>query len=396
VLAGRNTFSLLNDDVIIPACVRAGKTKREARLYVNGGCQETIVEGVEHSAGAYYYFNMPRVLDLCLQPAPAMPGAVRSPEAARVAPRVIQDAATFEAFYGQFMAILKRLIAKGAEWRRLAGAQWSEIHPCPWFSATLSGCLEQGRDYTAGGATHNASGLALVGLATLVDSLYAIAKAVYEERWLSLEDLHQVLAQNWHDHAALRARMVGLPKFGHGNAEVDALAARIAAEMGAFARTLINERGGRFQSSFFVYYVFVEMGKYVRATPDGRLAGSVLSQGVGPAHLNPPDSLTDVFRSLSALDLRDHPANAVLDTQLPFGGAMPPDTFVALMRTFAQMGGATLQPNVVSLATLKDAQSHPSRYHALTVRICGLSARFVSLDRVVQDEIIQRHSFAAF
>ena len=68
VLRGRNVFSLLNDDVLIPACMWAGKSEAEARRYVNGGCQETIVEGVEHSAGAYYYFNMPRVLDLCMQP----------------------------------------------------------------------------------------------------------------------------------------------------------------------------------------------------------------------------------------------------------------------------------------------------------------------------------------
>ena len=37
-LAGHNHFALLNDDMLIPAQLRAGKREREARLYVNGGC----------------------------------------------------------------------------------------------------------------------------------------------------------------------------------------------------------------------------------------------------------------------------------------------------------------------------------------------------------------------
>jgi formate C-acetyltransferase len=393
VVGGRNAFSMLNDDVLIPACMRSGKSAREARLYVNGGCQETIVEGVEHSAGAYYYFSMPRVLDLCLQPAPPVPD-VEAPEAPVKVPEPIEGALDFETFYRLFMDALKETMAVGAKWRRHAAGRWTEIHPAPFFSATLKGCIEDGRDYTAGGAVHNASGIALVGLATLIDSLYAIRRAVFEEAWLSLVELREVLAHNWQTVPSLRARMVGLPKFGHGDKEVDALASRFAKELADFIRTLRNERGGAFQPSFFVYYQFVGMGRYVRATPDGRYDGDLLSQGVGPSHLRGPDSLTDIFRSFSRIDLRDYPANAVLDVQLPMGSALPEGVLPAVMRTFARMGGATFQPNVVSVGQMREAQLHPERHEDLVVRVCGLSARFVALEREVQDEIIARHSYA--
>jgi trans-4-hydroxy-L-proline dehydratase len=265
------------------------------------------------------------------------------------------------------------------------------VNPCPFFSVTLADVIENGQDYTAGGARHNPAGVALVGLATLVDALYAIRTGVYEEKWLSLAELQRVLVADWRDAEPLRARFVALPKFGHGDAAVDALAAQVADDLADFIQVLENERGGYFQPSFFVYYVFVAMGKHVRATPDGRRDGALLSQGVGPSHLRAPKSITDTFRSLTGLGLTRYPANAVLDAQLPLGSGIPLEALSGLVRSFADLGGATFQPNVVDVVTLQDAQAHPERHRDLTVRICGLSARFASLTREVQDEIIARH-----
>ncbi len=390
ILNGHNVFALQNDDVLIPACVRYGKTEAEARLYVNGGCQETIVEGVEHSAGAYYYFNLPRVLDLCLQPAPELPEAYRTEPVLAQIPQLITSAASFAEFYAHFMATLTQAIAIGAAWRVEMGRNWPEIHPCPLFSSGLEGCLENARDYTAGGAAYNPSGICLVGLGTLTDSLYAIDLAVFKENWLSLEELRQVLARNWEGEEALRRRFLKLPNFGHGHEGVDDLAARFSRELAAFVRTLPNERGEHFQPSFFVYYFFAHMGRQVRATPDGRRAGEMLSQGVAPARTRPPENLTDTVRSLSRIDFKDYPGNSVLDVQLPLGARMAADSLASFTRTFAKLGGPTLQFNCVSPEDMRDAQVHPEKHQHLTVRISGLSARFVALERAVQDEIIDR------
>jgi len=40
---------------------------------------------------------------------------------------------------------------------------------------------------------------------------------------------------------------------------------------------------------------------------------------------------------------------------------------------------------------LLDAQKHPERHQHLIVRVCGFSARFVSLSKRWQDEVIARH-----
>jgi trans-4-hydroxy-L-proline dehydratase len=171
---------------------------------------------------------------------------------------------------------------------------------------------------------------------------------------------------------------------------VDALAARLSHELAAAIRELPNERGGRFQPSFFVYYAFRDFGRLVGATPDGRSAGEPLTQGVGPDRHTAVASPTDLLHSLSRIDFREHPANCVLDLQLPAGGALAADKIAALTRTFARLGGPTLQLNCVSADEMRDAQVHPEAHRDLVVRICGLSAYFVSLTREVQDEIIGR------
>lgn len=390
---GHNHFAFLNDDVLIPACVKAGKAQAEARLYVNGGCQETIVEGVEHSAGAYYYFNMVRVLDLCLQPFP-LP-ADSDPALAALKPEPISDAPDFESFYARFMAEMAKTLRTGANWLAEGGRAWSRVNPCPMFSATINDCIQKGRDYTAGGARHNPAGMALVGMGTIVDSLHAIRALVFEERALTLSGLRAALAANWEGHEGLRARAIALPKYGHDNPEVNALAGRFAADIAAMARGLVNERGGPFQPSFFVYYAFVSMSGNVRATPDGRRNGELLSQGIAPGRIRPPEAITDILNSIGTVDFTDFAGNSVLDMQLPLGVNLSSEVFGGLLRTFSGLGGPTIQMNCVSLEDMKDAQLHPQRHGDLVVRIAGLSAKFIALSRSVQDEIIQRHIYAA-
>ncbi len=387
IVDGHNNFALLNDDIIIPSCMRCGKTEREARLYVNGGCQETIVEGVEHSAGAYFYFNVARVLNLALSP---LPGGM---DKFGVYPEPIGEPKDFEDLYRSFIASLKRTVWKGGTWLAAAGKEWRHVNPCPFFSASLDGCVSNARDYAAGGAKYNPAGLAFVGFATTVDSLSAIREAVFKSRWISLRELKAALASDWKGSEALRARMAALPKYGHGNDDVEALAVRFAKDLAATCDGLKNERGGPFQPSLFVYYFNVHFGKHTAATPDGRRDGELLSQGCSPGRVSPPDSIPEIIRAVSSVDLRAFPGNAVLDIQVPLGtSTASSNAMSAVITAFGRMGGATLQPNCVSVETLRDAQNNPRKHPDLIVRISGLSAKFVCLNKDVQDEIISRYT----
>ena len=64
--------------------------------------------------------------------------------------------------------------------------------------------------------------------------------------------------------------------------------------------------------------------------------------------------------------------------------------FEALIRAWLELRGPQLQVNVVSADTLRAAQDDPHQYRDLIVRVWGFCDRFVSLQPMYQDELIER------
>ena len=62
-------------------------------------------------------------------------------------------------------------------------------------------------------------------------------------------------------------------------------------------------------------------------------------------------------------------------------------------RAVAASGIGMLQLNCVDKAQLLDAQQHPERHQDLTVRLYGYSARFVNLNKEMQDEFLSRNIY---
>lgn len=392
ILGGHNVFALLNDDVIIPALVNSGKIITDARLYVNGGCQETITEGCEHSAGVMFYFSLPRVLELSLRPE-----AIKDcPEKLLCAlPEKIENATDFEDFYSKFLENMKRLLKYSTEVRKPYGSIWQKSHPSPIFSSTLKGCIECGRDYTAAGARYNVATACCIGFSTLSDSLFAIKRGVFEEKMFSLEELKIALEDNYLGHEELRQRLISYPKFGHNEREADEFAKRVFTDLNAFVKTLENERGGRYVFSTFTFANHVYAAPYLGATPDGRRAGEYLSQSTGPARTRRVDSLTDAILSQSALPLKESGGISVLDVLLPVTTGMTDENLAATIRAFCLSGGQALQPNFVSVETMIEAKKEPDKHRDLIVRVCGLSVYFVNLPEKFKDDMIARNLYGS-
>ena len=57
------------------------------------------------------------------------------------------------------------------------------------------------------------------------------------------------------------------------------------------------------------------------------------------------------------------------------------------------MGGMQMQMNVVSSDTLREAMADPDSYKNLLVRISGYNAYFVTLNRDMQIELIERSEY---
>lgn len=393
LLNGHNVYAFYNDSAIIEALVNNGKSLKDARNYVNGGCQETIVEGTEHSAGVYLYFNMPKVMDLTLNGVLEDERSYKTPKTGNYYPKQLLNPKTFEDVYNAFFNNIKNAATCATFLRTEYGKNWHKSNPCPIFSSTLEGCVENGTDYTAGGAKYNRSTFCATGLATIIDSLYAIKTAVFDEGFITYDELCDATRNNWQNNEQLRLRLISLPKYGQANPEVDALASGFVEDLNNHINTLSNERGEQFQLSMFAYNYYSAAKFFVNATPDGRRRFDYLSQGISPSRVAPMQSALDAFNSASSIDFRKTGGINVLDVNLPYNSAMSTEVVSSIIRAFTDGNSHAVQMNYVSKEQLLEAQKHPEEYSDLIVRMCGLSVYFVNLSKGDQEEFLSRNFY---
>ena len=392
---GSGMPQVFNDEVIIPGQLRRGIAPEDARNYAVVGCVELSTPGKALGWSDSAMFNMARILELTLfggrdpqtgeQIGLATPplGAMRSFD-------------ELEAAYDAQLAHFVELMIKGCN---VVDAIHAELLPSPFLSLVIQDCIERGADVTAGGARYNFSGPQGVQIANVADSLAAVRQAIFEEHWVSAEDLLDALRYDYAGEEPLRQRLIRrAPKFGNDDERVDALAQRWGDRFSELVSRHPTIRGGTYQPGFYTVSAHVPMGANVGALPDGRRAGEPLADG-GLSPMTGRDRLgpTAVLRSVSKLNLELASNGTLLNMKfLPsfFQGSEALDKFVFLLRSFCSLRIPHVQFNVVSADTLRHAQARPEDYGSLVVRVAGYSAYFTELDRTLQDEIIARTEFS--
>ena len=63
---------------------------------------------------------------------------------------------------------------------------------------------------------------------------------------------------------------------------------------------------------------------------------------------------------------------------------------ISLIRTYFNKGGQEMQINATSREVLKKAMEEPENYRNLVVRVSGFSAFYVTLEKEVQLDILNR------
>lgn len=384
ILKGHNNFALINDEIIIKGLVKSGVEQADARCYVSGGCQETMIEGMGHTEGCALYVALPRLLDLFLY---------YDRGSGFLTP--VDKADSFEEFYNKFLACVKQFFDVMIDWRNIRQQYNKQFNYCPALSISQKGCIESGKDYAFGGAKYNYSTIDLVGLGTVVDSLYAVKKLVYDDKKTTLPQLIEILKSDWQGFEDLQKDAVALPKFGMDNIEADELGNRFLGDVTSHIRNKKNERGGKYIPSLFVWYLFKFLSPTLRATPDGRKKGDLMSAGCGHSQLANVKDITAPIRSMQNVDFSAcGGGSAVFDVKLPYSTNMTSKHFADFVRACAKFNCPTIQPNFISQEELLDAQKNPEKHKDLMVRICGLSAYFVNLSPSVQKEIIERNVYS--
>lgn len=378
-----------NDDAIVRSLVEAGHTIEDARDYGVVGCLEPNAQGKTFGSTFADQFNGIKCVEFALS------NGIDNVSGSRSGIET-GDPSTFQSFEDVWNAYDKQIthfigqMTKGMECLDRAIA---EMVPSPFASSMIYGPVEKGVDLTRGGALYNSTGVQFMGFSNVVDSLYAIKKAVFDDSEFTIEALSKWLAANWMDADDKRAYFLNkIPKYGNDDDNVDAMAARVLNHFCDVLSKHENYRGGKFWPGIFTVGFHLAFGAFTAATPDGRCAGDILGNGITPSEGRALSGPTALMNSVTKLPLK-RVYNGVNLNMRFLGDKIRTDNLASLIKAYFAGMGHQVQFNMVDSEILRDAQKTPDQYRDLAVRISGYSVLFTGLSDTAQDEIINRMQY---
>ena len=385
---GTGMPAVYNADELIVALMDKGKSLVDARNGGINGCVEISGQGNDFMASSGYV-NLSKALELTLNNGASMTSGRQWGPVTGSASQIGSMEALWEAFKTQVTS----LVALKNQYDLGAMAAFADTCPVLCTSILVDDCIPDATDYHDGGARYDLPMMCGVGTGTVADSLAAIDQFVFRDKRLSLDQLVQAMRANFEGHAELhRILSQKAPKFGNDDEVADQQAVRL---VNAFVRILkgfSNSRGNRYAANMIPTTTHLPFGDKTAASPDGRLAGAPLAEGISPVQGKDMAGPTAVVKTMGKID---HAATAGTLLNMKFSpatlaGDLGLRKFAALIRTYFDLGGHHMQFNVVSRQTLLNAQEDPASYRSLLIRVAGYSDYFVMLSKDVQDEVISR------
>lgn len=374
---------------MIKAVMGYGATYEEALDMDIRGCYETGIRANESSTGEGY-INCAKAVEYVFSN--GFDKGIN--EQVGIKTGELAEFGSFEDFYAAFIKQLDYLIEKAIEISDDQDRFLSYVNPSSMFSATTEHALKCGKDGYFNGLKFNNTALLCCVFASAVDSLMAVKKFVYDDKTVTLRELSDALDADWNGYERLCLKILkDAHKYGNHDEVTDIYAAAIADFFSSRVSNIPNGRGGVYKVDMHSARQFIEQGKKTLASADGRKNGDILSKNGSPcdgmdkngatALIESALNLTPTnFRESFGLDMMLHPSAVEGDDGLR--------VLKALLETYMESDGMTMQFNIFNSETLRDAQKNPEKYRNLQVRVCGWNVLWNNLSEKEQNAYIIR------
>lgn len=385
---------LINDEEVVPLLVSKGARFGEALDYAVSGCSENRMPNRETFTSPCAYINYAAALEMTLYN-----GRLKKYDGERLGletgdPLSFQ---TWEAFWNAYTAQQTNLIRHAFIQQGIINRLRPVHFSAPLASALHDLCMENCRDLHS---TNIEGGINLgyfecIGFGTVIDSLAALRKLVYDEKKLTMKELLEALARNFEGKEAVRQMLAHAPAFGNNDPYADAIGKAIDRVSVEYARKYSQELGVHLDVRYVPFTSHVPFGKVISATPNGRLAWTPLSDGSSAsqgADLNGPTAVLLSNFHTKNYDFRER-ASRLINLKLSprcVAGNEGTRKLVSLIRTWCDLRLWHVQFNIINRETLLAAQREPDKYRGLIIRIAGYSAYFVELSPDLQNDLIAR------
>ena len=386
VINGQNRAQLINDKAMVDALVSNGVTLSDAYEYFCGGCMEVGVQGKNSDLLFVGKYSVANILEFCITGGYSL---VKKKWLTHFKPKSLDKFDDFESFYQSFIEECQKTTKSYFEHMDRLSEYLERERPQYLLCSMLDGCIEKGRNQHGGVVKYHDYGATVLGLANASDSLFAIKKAVFEDKICSASELIEALKADFNGYELLRKKLCAIAKYGQNDDEADEMMVRVTNDVCSAFRAYKNRFGGTAKPTILTFIYAPTTGAILGATPDGRKAGTVIAHGVTPQSASMTDGITSAINSASKLDYSLFTGGATVMWDLDCSWA---NEQIAewLIRAYFNGGGQFFQGNVTSVEELIKAQQTPEKYPNLIVRVGGYSAKFVNLNRGLQDDIINR------
>ncbi len=364
--------AIFNDDIITKGLMYYGVPENEAHNYIHSTCVEITPVASSNVWVASPYTNMPQILLELLD----------------------KEYVSFDELLSAFFAKLDVKIKYNFENENSKRKIRCENSINPLLSCFINDCLANGTDIEQGGARYNWIMPSFVGMANLVDSLYALKNIVFEKKELSIKEFKTILDNNFEGEELFRQRLLNsIPKYGNNIDEIDCFYSTIAEHITSECKKYNGVHSNSLLiPSVFCWIMHERFGQETGATPDGRKSGFPLGDGSGPCQGREANGPTASI--LSSTKWAHHKFIGGVAVNMKFSkkslGLNSLNIMKSLIKTFLKKGGFEMQINVTDKSTLEKAAVNPEMYSDLVVRIGGYSDYFVKLSPKMQQEIILR------
>ena len=385
---------VFNDEEIIPLYLEKGVPRQDANDYSTSGCSEVRAPNWDTYMNPCPWLNLGSVLEMAFNDGKLRCYADERFGLATGDPVGFSDfGQLWQAFDAQFKYILKHAFVLMITVEKLR----AHTVATPLFSClhdlSMAQCKDLHTNAVLGGVSLGF--FDLVGLGTVIDSLAAVKKLVFDDKRLTMEQVVNAIADDFEDHESIRQLLMQCPKYGNNDPYADAIGYMVEKTAVEFAHKYSTTNNSELDVRYVPVTSHIPLGKVVWATPNGRRARTYLSEGSSSSHgsdINGPTAVLLSNANTKYTGLKER-ASRLLNIKLSpntVAGREGTRKLVALLRGFCALKLWHIQFNVIRKETLLKAQEEPEMYKNLLVRVAGYSAYFVDLSPGLQNEIIAR------
>lgn len=385
---------LLNDEEIIPLYVSKGATFEEALDYAVSGCAEARMPNRDTYTSGGAYINFAAAVEMTLRNGRMKKYGDRALGVETGDPRTFETWEQFwDAYRQQHMlflrtAFIQQYLIIQIRARHFAQPMGSALH-----DLCMKHCIDLHQPHIPEGV--DLGYFEFMGLGTVVDSLSAIKKFVYEEKRLTMDQVLAAIDANFEGYEDVRALLKSAPCYGNNDPYADAIGKELDRISVEYAAKYSKDLGINNDVRYMPFTSHVPFGKVVSATPNGRTEWFPLSDGSSASHGADVHGPTAVLLSNAATKNMGMRARAARLVNIKFTpkcvqGDQGTEKLVDFIRTFCDLKLWHVQFNVLNKETLIAAQHDPQKYRNLIVRIAGYSAYFVDLSPDLQNDLIAR------